>query len=81
MVKNELSIGAQQSYDVALKIAEHKIKGIKEGTGASISHYKAKVSFKTEKQEKILFETRKRHLIENLNALYSTNEYDAKVTL
>ena len=52
MVKNELSIGAQQSYDVALKIAEHKIKGIKEGTGASISHYKAKVSFKTEKQEK-----------------------------
>ena len=41
MVKNELSIGAQQSYDVALKIAEHIINVIKEGTAKSISSYKA----------------------------------------
>lgn len=81
MVKNELSLRAQQSYTVALKIAEHNIEKIKEEAAKEVSHYKALVSFKPIKQEEILFETRKKMLKENLDALFTKNPKDAKIVL
>ena len=81
MVKNELSLHAQQTYEVAKKIAEHNINKLKNEIAASISVYKAKISFKTMKQEEILFNTRKEILKENLDSLFTKNPKDAKVVV
>ena len=69
MLKNELSIKAQHSYDVAIKIVEHREKLIKQKTAESISHYKSLVSFKNSKSEAILFAKRKELLKDNIEAL------------
>ena len=79
MLKNELSIKAQHTYDVSMKIVEHREKLIKEKTSASISHYKSLVSFKTAKNEAILYAKRKEILKSNIDALFSKNALDAKV--
>ena len=81
MVKNELSLHAQQTYEVAKKIAEHNINKVKNEVAASISTYKAKISFKTMKQEEILFNTRKEILKENIDSLFTKNPKDAKVVV
>lgn len=81
MLKNELSIKAQHTYDVSMKIVEHREKLIKEKTLASISHYKSLVSFKNAKSEEILFNKRKEILKSNIDALFNKNSLDAKVEL
>ena len=81
MLKNELSIKAQHSYDVAIKIVEHREKLIKQKTAESISHYKSLVSFKNSKSEAILFAKRKELLKDNIEALFTKNPLDAKVAL
>ena len=81
MLKNELSIKAQHSYDVAIKIVEHREKLIKQKTAESISHYKSLVSFKNSKSEAILFAKRKELLKDNIEALFTKNSLDAKVAL
>ena len=81
MLKNELSIKAQHSYDVAIKIVEHREKLIKQKTAESISHYKSLVSFKNSKSEAILFAKRKELLKDNIEALFTKNSLDAKAAL
>ena len=78
MVKNEMSLHSQQSYNVALKIAEHEISRVNKEINKSIAKYGKLVSFKSLRQENELFSLKKVHLKENIDALFVKNPLDAQ---
>ncbi len=75
MVKNELSISTQQSYNVSLKIADHEIGKIKKDTQINIAKYKSLVNFNNIAQEIELFETNKKILKENVKSLFLKSDF------
>ena len=78
MVKNEMSLHVQQSYDMDLKLAESEIKNIKNKTTVSIKALNEKVQLKNVSGELDLFLKRKEHLDENVKGLFLKNSHDAK---
>ncbi len=78
MVKNEMSLHVQQSYNMALKISENEIKSVKNKTIISIKALNEKVSIKSVKGETNLLLKRKEHLDENVKGLFLKNSHDAK---
>lgn len=78
MVKNEMSLHSQQSYNVALKIAEHEISKVNKEINKSIAKYGKLVSFKSLRQENELFNLKLAHLKENIDVLFVKNPLDAQ---
>ena len=69
MVKNELSIRAYQVSRIALKVADNEKAKIKKKTNKEVLNVASKITFKSIKQEKVLFETRRNCLLDNVDTL------------
>ncbi|MCI5745076.1 MAG: ABC transporter permease subunit [Erysipelotrichaceae bacterium] len=80
MVKNELSIKAQQSYEVSLKIAEHEVSKIKDKINEEITNYKCLVTFRPLSLQEQLYNAHKEALKENIDALFSSNSLACEAT-
>ena len=81
MELKDLSINAQQTYKLALKMAEHKIDMAKLEANTKISHYNSLITFKNEVSEGKLYNARLSMLKENIEGLYANNEHDANLVV
>lgn len=81
MVKNEMNLHVQQTYDMALKLSEAEIRKIKSSTSIHVKSLNDKMKFKNVKNEITLFNKRKEDLNENVLALFTNSKHDAKTVV
>lgn len=81
MVKNEMNLHVQQTYDMALKLSEAEIRKIKSSTSVHVKSLNDKMKFKNVKNEITLFNKRKEDLNENVLALFTNSKHDAKTVV
>lgn len=81
MVKNELSLHASQQYDVLVKMAEHKISKAKNKMTEDILSIEKLVNVKPNTAALKLFNRRKEMLSINIDALFSDNQEEAKLSV
>ena len=74
MVKNELSIRAQQTENVALKLANNAIEKIKLETTKNVVSVNSKIPFKSNESEIKLQQSRKDFLKKNVDSLFAKSE-------
>lgn len=78
MVKNELSIRAQQVYNVASKLASNAINKIKLQTTKNILNVNSKIPFKTSENEEKLYKASMNYLKDNVDSLFFKNMYSSQ---